>query len=337
MTQSREVHLVARPVGLPTPDDFAVVEAEVGDPGEGEILVRNLYMSVDPYMRGRMNDVRSYVPPFALKEVMQGGAVGEVVASRSPAFAEGDTVTHNLGWRDLAVLPAAHARAVDAGAAPLSRYLGLLGMPGLTAYVGLVDIAAFTAPDIVFVSGAAGAVGSAVGQMAGILGSARVVGSAGSDEKVAVLERDLGFDAAFNYKAGAVSDLLAEAAPQGIDVYFDNVGGEHLEAAIGALRPMGRIAACGAISGYNATEPPAGPRNMSFIVGKRLTMRGFIVSDHDDRREEFVERVGGWLRDGRIRAPETVVEGLDHAAEALIGMLRGTNTGKTVVHIADRA
>ncbi len=334
MNESREIHLVARPRGEPTPADFALVEAKVEDPGDGEILVRNLYMSVDPYMRGRMNDVKSYAPPFRLGEAMYGGAVGEVVASNSPAFAVGDTVTHGLGWRDLAVVPAGEARRVDAAAAPLSRYLGLLGMPGLTAYVGLIDIAAFHAPDVVFVSGAAGAVGSAVGQMARLLGAGRVIGSAGSDDKVAMLQADLGFDAAFNYRSGPVAELLEAAAPDGIDVYFDNVGGQHLEAAIGALRPQGRIAACGAISAYNATEPPPGPRNMSLVVGKRLTMRGFIVSDHGDRQDAFVEQVGGWLREGRIHAPETVVDGLEHAADALIGMLRGANTGKTIVRLA---
>ncbi len=340
MTQrrtGREIHLVSRPRGEPGPANFTSVETEVAEPGANQILVRNLIMSVDPYMRGRMNDARSYVPPFRLGEVMQGGAAGEVIASRSPSFKVGDTVTHNLGWREFAVVAADQAAAVDTGAAPLSRYLGILGMPGLTAYVGLVDIAAFRAPDAVFVSGAAGAVGGAVGQMARLLGSDRVIGSAGTDEKVQLLTGKLGFDAAFNYRTGPVAGLLATAAPGGIDVYFDNVGGEHLEAAIGALRVRGRIAACGAISGYNAAEPPPGPRNMSFVVGKRLTIRGFIVSDHADRRDEFVSRVGGWLRDGLLVAPEHIVDGLEHAPEALISMLRGANTGKALVRIAEPA
>ncbi len=333
----REIHLASRPHGVPTADNFALVEVEVAPPGAGEVLVRNLFMSVDPYMRGRMNDVRSYAPPFELGEAMNGGAVGEVVASDDPSLEVGDTVSHGLGWRDFAVVPASQARKVDAAAAPLSRYLGILGMPGLTAYVGLLEMAAFTAPDIVFVSGAAGAVGSAVGQFARLLGSARVVGSAGSDEKVERLTGQLGFDAAFNYHSGPVAAQLGGAAPDGIDVYFDNVGGEHLEAAIGALRPFGRIAACGSISGYNATEPPPGPHNMSFIVGKRLTMRGFIVSDHADRQDEFATRVVGWLREGLLHAPESIVEGLEQAPEAFIGMLGGANIGKTVVRIAASA
>jgi NADPH-dependent curcumin reductase CurA len=329
----REVRLVARPHGAPVPDDFALATVEVPAPGPGEILVRNVFMSVDPYMRGRMNDAKSYAAPFALGAVMDGGAVGEVVASESPRFAVGDEVIHNAGWRDYAVVPADAARAVDGGAAPLSRYLGILGMPGLTAWVGLMDIAAFRPDDIVFVSGAAGAVGSAVGQMAHLLGSPLVVGSAGTDEKVAVLTGELGFHAAFNYRSGPVAAQLRAAAPDGIDVYFDNVGGAHLEAAIASMRDFGRIAACGAISVYNATEPPPGPRNMTMIVGKRLTLRGFIVSDHASEQVAFVDQVGGWLRNGSIKAPETIVDGLDHAVDAFIGMLHGTNTGKTVVRV----
>jgi NADPH-dependent curcumin reductase CurA len=331
----REIHLASRPTGEPTPDNFALVEAEVPEPGDDEVLVRNLFMSVDPYMRGRMNDVRSYVPAFPLGEVLQGGAVGEVVASNAASLDVGDAVVHNLGWRELAVVPAAHTQKVDPSVAALSRYLGILGMPGLTAYVGLTEIAAFGAPDVVFVSAAAGAVGSAAGQFARLLGSARVVGSAGSDDKVAMLTGDLGFDAAFNYRKGPVADLLAEAAPDGIDIYFDNVGGEHLEAAIGALRVRGRIAACGAISAYNAVSPPPGPRNMSFIVGKRLTVRGFIVSDHTASRQEFIQKVGGWLTEGLLLAPESIVDGLEQAPHAFIGMLRGANTGKTLVRIAE--
>jgi NADPH-dependent curcumin reductase CurA len=330
----REIHLASRPHGFPTPDNFRLVEADVDEPREGEVLVRNLFMSVDPYMRGRMNDIQSYAPPFGLDEVMHGGAAGEVVASNDPSLEVGDAVTHNLGWREYAVLPAAHARKVDAGAAPLSRYLGILGMPGLTAYVGLLDVAAFTAPDIVFVSGAAGAVGSAAAQFARLLGSARVIGSAGSDEKVELLTGQLELDAAFNYRSGPVADQLAKAAPEGIDVYFDNVGGEHLEAAIGALRPFGRIAACGSISGYNATEPPVGPRNMSLIVGKRLNLRGYIVSDYTDQQAEFSTKVGGWLAEGLLHAPEHIVDGLDNAPEAFMGMLGGANLGKAIVRIA---
>jgi hypothetical protein len=328
-----EVHLASRPRGEPSPDNFRLTEAEIAEPRQGEVLVRNLFMSVDPYMRGRMNDVKSYAPPFELDQVMYGGAVGEVIESNSASLSVGESVLHNSGWREFAVGPAELFQKVDPTAAPLSRYLGILGMPGLTAYVGLVDIAQFKAPDAVFVSAAAGAVGSAVGQMARLLGAGRVIGSAGSDEKVSLLMEELSFDAAFNYHSGPVSALLADAAPDGIDVYFDNVGGDHLEAAIASLRNDGRVAACGAISVYNATEPPSGPRNMAFIVSKRLTIRGFIVSDHSERRDAFIDKVGAWLREGVLQAPETVVDGLENAPQAFIGMLRGENVGKIVVRI----
>jgi NADPH-dependent curcumin reductase CurA len=243
-------------------------------------------------------------------------------------------VLHGLGWREYAVVDGADVRVVDPATAPkLSAYLGVLGMTGLTAYVGLLDIAQFGPGDTVFVSGAAGAVGSIAGQIAKLRGAKRVVGSAGSAEKVAHLIDDLGYDAAFNYKDAPVRHQLRSAAPDGIDVYFDNVGGDHLEAAIGALNQNGRAALCGAISVYNATEPEPGPRNMTLMVGKRLTLRGFIVSDHWDRMGAFAQEVGGWLRDGRIHYRETVVEGLDQAPRAFIGLLRGENTGKMVVKV----
>lgn len=329
---SREVQLAARPVGEPKPSDFRVAESEVPDPGPGQILVRNQWMSVDPYMRGRMNDIRSYVTPFKLGAPLEGGAVGEVVASEDQRFAVGQTVVHQLGWRELALLGGDHARAVDTHVAPASAYLGVLGMPGLTAYVGLLDVAALREGDVVFVSAAAGAVGSMVGQIARLRGS-RVIGSAGSAEKVAFLRDELGFDQAFNYRDGDVGSLLAAAAPEGIDVYFDNVGGEHLEAAIFAMHDFGRIALCGAISMYNATSPPAAPRNLALSVARRLTLRGFIVTDHADRFPDFAREVGGWLREGRIRFRETVVEGIEHAPEAFIGLLRGENLGKMVVRL----
>ncbi len=330
----REIHLAARPQGEPAPGDFRLVEVDVPDPADGEVLVRNLVMSVDPYMRGRMNDRPSYVPPFALDQPLGGGAVGEVVASRADGVAEGDLVLHDRGWRELAVVPAARVQPVDARVAPPSAFLGVLGMPGLTAYVGLLDVAGLREGDVVFVSGAAGAVGSLAGQIARLRGHV-VVGSAGSAEKVAHLRDELGFDAAFDYHDGRVSRLLREAAPEGIDVYFDNVGGEHLEAAIGALRMRGRVALCGSVSAYNATEPPPGPRNLALAVGKRLTLRGFIVSDHADRRADFVREVGGWLREGRLVARETVVRGgIEQAPQAFIDLLRGVNTGKMVVELA---
>lgn len=292
-------------------------------------------MSVDPYMRGRMNDVKSYVPPFAIGKPLDGGAVGEVVASRASGFAAGDFVLHGLGWREYTVLGADRATKVEElPGVPLSAYLGVLGMPALTAYVGLLDIAGFQEGDAVFVSGAAGAVGGLVGQIARLRGASRVVGSAGSAEKVAYLVDELGFDAAFNYRDGRVREQLAEAAPDGIDVYFDNVGGDHLEAAIGQLKPYGRVAMCGAISVYNATEPVPGPRNLGLAVGKRLTLRGFIVGDHYDRLPDMIAEVGAWLQEGRLTFTETVVDGLENAPRAFIDMLRGANTGKMVVRLA---
>jgi NADPH-dependent curcumin reductase CurA len=291
-------------------------------------------MSVDPAMRGRMNDVKSYVPPYELGKVMDGGAVGEVVESRTSALAVGDLVLHRFGWREYAVGDAERFRRIDPppGLSP-SIYLGVLGMPGLTAYVGLLDIASFAAGDTVYVSGAAGAVGGLAGQIARLRGASRVIGSAGSDAKVAYLTDDLGFDAAFNYKDGPVREQLAAAAPDGIDVCFDNVGGDHLEAALSVIKPFGRVALCGAISVYNAATPQPGPRNLFLAVGKRLTLRGFIVLDHRDRMPDMIAEVGDWLREGEIRHTETVVKGIDHAVDAFLGMLRGENTGKMIVDL----
>ena len=329
----KEVHLVSYPQGEPRPSDFAVVEAPLPDPAAGEVLVHNRFLSVDPYMRGRMRDAESYAPPFALGETMTGLAVGEVVASGSPELAVGDVVVHDLGWREYAIGAAAAFRRVPAVEAPLSAWLGVLGMVGLTAWVGVLEIAALQPGDTVFVSGAAGAVGSLAGQIAKLHGAARVVGSAGSAAKVAYLRDELGFDAAFDYHDGPVARSLAEAAPEGIDVYYDNVGGEHLEAAIGALRVHGRAALCGAISQYNAAAPPAGPRNLALMIGKRLTLRGFLVGDHVASQPAFLAEVGGWLAEGRIHLAETIVDGVENAPGAFIGLLRGENTGKMLVRV----
>jgi len=329
----RQIVLASRPSGWPTEDNFALTEAGRPELTDGQVRVRNLFMSVDPYMRGRMNDTKSYVPPFQLGEPLQGGAIGSVVETRSPDLAVGDLVLHMLGWRDEAVLPARHAQKIAdvAGQSP-SAYLGVLGMPALTAYVGLLDIAALMPGDVVFVSGAAGAVGSMVGQIAKLKGAARVIGTAGSEEKVSWL-REIGFDAAFNYKAAPVFGQLREAAPGGIDVYFDNVGGDHLEASLAVLNTHGRVAMCGAIAHYNATELPAGPHNLGLVIGKRLTLRGFIVSDHQDRLPAMIADVSGWLRDGKLFHTETVVDGLDQAPSAFINLLRGHNTGKMIVRL----
>ncbi|MGW3912376.1 NADP-dependent oxidoreductase [Streptomyces sp. NPDC005070] len=329
----REWHLVSRPVGWPQPADFALVEAEVRQPGPGEVLVRNAYVSVDPYMRGRMSAAKSYVAPFELGKTMQGGAVGEVIASNAEGIEPGDHVLHFLGWREYAVVDAKQAVKVDPEAAPLSTYLGVLGMTGLTAYAGLLRTASFKEGDSVFVSGAAGAVGSQVGQIARLKGASRVIGSAGSDEKVKLLVDEYGFDAAFNYKSGPVSQQLREAAPDGVDVYFDNVGGDHLEAAIGSLNQDGRIAVCGMISVYNSTEPAPGPRNLARLIQTRGRIQGFLVGDHYDLQQEFVREVGGWIRSGELKYAETVVEGIENNVEAFFGVLRGDNIGKMIVKL----
>jgi NADPH-dependent curcumin reductase CurA len=329
----RQIVLASRPSGWPTEDDFALTEAERPGLADGEVRVRNLFMSVDPYMRGRMNDVKSYVPAFRLGEPLEGGAIGEVTESRSPDLARGDLVLHMLGWREEAVLPARQARkvAVTDGLSP-SAYLGVLGMTTLTAYVGVLDIAAFQPGEVVFVSGAAGAVGSMAGQIARLKGAGRVIGSAGSDDKVRWL-REIGFDAAFNYRAGSVLDQLREAAPDGIDVYFDNVGADHLDAALVMLKNHGRVAMCGAIANYNATEPIPGPSNIGLAVSKRLTLRGFIIVDHGHRMPDMIADVSGWLSGGQLTHAETIVDGLDHAPGAFIDLLRGANTGKMLVRL----
>ena len=332
---TREWQLAAHPQGEPTPADFRLVQLEHPDPAEGQVVVRMIAMSVDPYMRGRMRPGPSYAQPWEVGETMKGGAVGRVIASRSPDVPEGALVLADAAWRDVAVLDAGHvAQLPVVPGIPLTYYLGVLGMPGLTAWTGLFRMAEFREGDAVFVSGAAGAVGSLVGQFARLRGASRVVGSAGSAEKVAWLTGELGFDAAFDYHDGPVADLLGAAAPDGIDVFFDNVGGEHLEAALGALHTYGRVALCGAISGYNDVTPQPGPRNMFLIVGKRLTLRGFIVSDHADLRPQFRETVSDWLTSGRLVVRETVYEGLENAVPAFLDMLRGANTGKMVVRLA---
>lgn len=330
---NREWHLLSRPVGWPKAEDFGLVEAQTRAPGEGQILVRNKFLSVDPYMRGRMSAAKSYVAPFGLGEVMEGGAVGEVIESNAEGFAAGDHVLHFGGWREYATVDAQQAVKVDPDAAPLSAYLGALGMTGLTAYAGLLRTAAFKEGDVVFVSGAAGAVGSQVGQIAKLKGASRVIGSAGSADKVKLLTEEYGFDAAFNYKDGEVADLLREAAPDGVDVYFDNVGGDHLEAAIGSLNQGGRIALCGMISIYNNTEAAPGPRNLARLIQTRGRIEGLLVRDHYDLQQQFVAEVAPWIASGQLKARETVVEGIENNVEAFLGVLRGDNIGKMVVKV----
>ncbi|HVD03720.1 MAG TPA: NADP-dependent oxidoreductase [Candidatus Dormibacteraeota bacterium] len=333
--EGREIRLAKRPSGAPRPDDFSMATVEV-KAGPSDVLVRNLFLSVDPYMRGRMNDARSYVPPFALDRAMDGGAIGEVIAAPEAGVLKvGDLVTHNLGWREYALGDEqTFSQLKPLAGVPLSAYLGALGMTGLTAYVGLLDVAALQPGDVVFVSAAAGAVGGMVGQIAKLRGAERVIGSAGSDAKVEHLQAALGFDAAFNYHSGRVGTLLAEAAgDRGIDVYFDNVGGDHLEAAISALRLHGRVALCGAISQYNASGPRPGPANLALLIGKRLRLQGFLVGDHQDRRGDFLREVGAAIANGSIKLDETVVDGIESMAGAFMGMLEGANIGKMIVRI----
>jgi NADPH-dependent curcumin reductase CurA len=311
------------------PEDFELAERELGEPGAGELLLRNVFMSVDPYMRGRMNDAPSYVPPYELGKPMYGAAIGEVVSGDEA----GTLVVHQLGWREGAVIDAqrVHPAAVPDGVSP-SALLGALGMPGLTAWVGVTEIAPVREGETVFISAAAGAVGSVAGQIAKARGC-RVIGSAGAPEKVAYVRDELGFDAAFSHRDD-VRAALREAAPDGVDVYFDNVGGPQLEAVIGALNQGGRIALCGAVSQYNATEPAPGPRNVALLVGKRGRMRGFIVSDHFDRDAEFRAEVEPLIAGGRLKPAETVVEGgIEAAPGAFVDMLRGRYLGKVVVRL----
>jgi hypothetical protein len=332
-TLSREIRLANRPVGLPRESDFELAEARIPEIREKGVLVRNIYMSVDPYMRGRMIDRPSYVPPFQIGEPLAGASVGQVVASRNAGFPVGDYVTSARGWREYYVSDGTDLIKIDFRLAPIQTYLGTLGMPGMTAYVGLLDIGLPKAGETVFVSAASGAVGAIVCQIAKIKGC-RVIGSAGSREKVSWLMNEAGIDGAFNYKE--TEDLVAEVGkhcPKGIDVYYENVGGKHLEAALEHLNLFGRIVMCGMISQYNATEPEPGPRNLFYMTTKRLTVRGFIVSDHLDRRSQFLGDMSQWIAEGRIKWKETIVTGIENAPKAFISLFKGENFGKMLVKI----
>ncbi len=332
MTRSREVRLKSRPVGKPTSDNFDVVSIDLPEPGPGEVQVRNAWMTVDPYMRGRMNDVKSYTPPFQIGEALQGGAVGEVIASNDPAFKPGELVQSFLGWREAFNAPAGGVQKLDTHGLPPQAFLGVAGMPGLTAYVGLLKIAALKENDVVFVSGAAGAVGSVVCQIAKIKGNT-VIGSAGGAEKAAYL-KEIGCDEVIDYKAEKdLTAALMRAAPKGVDVYFDNVGGAHLEAALMAANPFARFALCGAISQYNATDLGPGVRGLIFAIGKSLRIEGFIVSNHFDMMGEFVRDVAGWIQSGKLKWRETVLEGIDKAPDAFLGLFQGENIGKMLVKL----
>ena len=322
--------LAARPQGTPRPSDFAIVDLPPRDLAEGEVRVANRWLSVDPYMRGRMNDVKSYVPPFQIGQPMEGGAVGEVVESRDPSLKAGDLVLHMLGWRDEAVGPAAGFRKLPDLGAPPQAFLGQLGMPGMTGYFGLLEVAQATAGDTVFVSAAAGAVGSTVVQVAKAKGMT-VIGSAGGAEKAAWV-RSLGADAVIDYKAGPVAKALAEVAPKGIDVYFDNVGGDHLDAALASARPNARFAICGMIDVYNDAKPTQ-LKYLARLIGNRLRMQGFIVSDYMDRAGEFYRDMGALLAAGKLKGEETIHDGLDATPDAFLGLFSGGNTGKMLVRL----
>ena len=333
--KSREIHLKSRPEGMPTPGNFELAEVAVPEPKDGEVLVRNVWMSVDPYMRGRMMDRESYVPPFQIGQPLQGGAIGQVVAAgKGASFAVGDYLNHMLGWREYAVVnQMAMPQKVDPKLAPVQSFLGALGMPGLTAYVGLFKIGAFKDGETVFVSAASGAVGAIVCQLAKAHG-AYVVGSAGSDEKCQWLLKEAKIDKAINYKTEKNLDAAVGAAfPKGIDVYFENVGGKHLEAAINHMRVHGRISMCGMIEQYNNTAPAPGPWNIIMTIPKSLRIEGFVVSSHWDQLQPFYAEMGKLMQAGKMKWKETVTEGIEHAPQAFLGLFKGDNFGKALVKI----
>lgn len=335
MTQesNRKIIMKSRPTGYPQESDFELVEEPIPQPREGEVLIRTFWLSLDPYMRGRMRDVQSYAPSVAIGDVIVGGAVGRVVESRTPGFAVGDIVEGPLGWREYAVSDGRNLRRVDPELGPLSTALGILGMTGMTAYFGFLSVCEPRPGDTVVVSAAAGAVGQIVGQIARLMGS-RVVGTAGSPEKVDFIVNELGFDVGINYKSENIAEALASACPLGIDVYFDNVGGPVSDAVMENLADFARIAVCGQISQYNTEEPVMGPRNIRLLTTHQARMEGFLVSQFANRHEEGRQRLAGWIREGKVKYKEDVVEGLERAPRAFIGMMRGENFGKLLIKVA---
>ena len=335
---NRRITLAARPVGAPKTSDFATVDEPVPAPGDGEMLLRTVYLSLDPYMRGRMNDVKSYVPPAQIGETMEGGAVSVVEASRHPDFSAGDIVFGRTGWQRYAISGGKGVRKVDPSIAPVSTALGILGMPGLTGYVGLLDLGQPKEGETVVVSAATGAVGSLVGQIAKLKGC-RVVGVAGAEAKCRYAVDTLGLDACVSHRDDDLAGALKDACPDGIDIYYENVGGKVFDAVIGLMNVHGRIPVCGTIAHYNDTGPPSGPDRlagaMRIILTRRLTVRGFIIFDHHHRLPDFSRDVSGWLHEGRIVYREDVVDGIDNAVDAFLGLLRGENFGKLVVRVSD--
>jgi NADPH-dependent curcumin reductase CurA len=333
-TVNRQFRLAKRPVGLPTRDDWTFTEEPVAEPADGQVLVKAQYLSLDPAMRGWMNEGRSYIPPVKIGAVMRAGGVGRVVASKDPAFAPGDAVYGTLGIQEYAVLPAASLSKVDPAAAPLPVYLNVLGMPGLTAYFGLLDIGEPKAGETVVVSGAAGAVGMVVGQIAKIKGC-RAVGIAGGAEKCAHVADELGFDATIDYKSEPLGKALREKCPDGIDVYFDNVGGDVLDACLARIALHGRVVICGAISQYNNTTPIKGPSNYLSLLVNRARMQGMVVFDYADRYHVAIREMSGWLAEGKLKSREHIVDGLDTFPETLLMLFRGENFGKLVLRVAN--
>jgi len=336
MTRTREIRFAKRPTGTPTKDCFDLVEVDLPDPGPGQVQVRNLWMSVDPYMRGRMNEVGpGYAANYQLGRPMGGRSVGEVVASNAPSLKTGDFVFGDFGWREAFTADAAELRKLDLQGLPPEAFLGVAGMPGLTAYVGLLKIAALKPGDVVLVTAAAGAVGSVAAQIAKLKGHT-VIGTAGGPAKVRYLLDELGLDAAIDYRehAGQLTEAFRAAAPDGIDVCFENVGAEHLEAAINLARPFARFALCGAISQYNNTAEPYGVRNVMMAIGKQVRLEGFIVGSYFDMTDEYLHELRGWIAEGKIKWRETVVEGLENAPDAFLGLFKGENLGKALVKLA---
>jgi len=333
-TVNRQITLASRPVGLPKVTDFQLAYSAMPSPGAGEVLVRAVYLSLDPYMRGRMNGAESYARPVALGEVMTGGVAGFVVESADPAWRAGEAVVGQLGWQEYAVAPAGELRRIDRRLAPISTALGALGMPGLTAYFGLLDIGKPQPGETVVVSGAAGAVGMLAGQIAKILGC-RVVGVAGSDAKISWLLDELGFDAAFNYRTEADFNRQFELlCPDGIDVYFDNVGGAITDAVVRRINTGARICVCGQISQYNLEQPESGPRWLGQLIVKQAKAQGFLVSSYAERFPEGLEQLATWLQQGKLKYREDVAQGIEAAPQAFIGMLQGKNQGKQLVQLS---
>ncbi len=330
---NKQITLAARPKGMPAESDFKLVATPVGEPQAGEMLVRMMYISVDPYMRGRMNDVKSYAPAAKIGEVMGAGAVGEVVTSKNARFQAGDVVEGFFGWQQYAISDGQGVRKIDPTAAPPSTALGVLGMPGLTAYFGFLEVGRPRSGETVLVSGAAGAVGSIVGQIAKISGC-RTVGIAGSDKKVAWITGELGFDAGFNYKDTSDLDAkIREVCPDGVDIYFDNVGGPITDAVFPALNVGARVVVCGQIAQYNAEKPETGPRLLWHLIVKRIRAEGFLIFDFAPHYAEGLRQLGMWLNAGKLKYREQFVDGIENTPRAFIGMLRGENTGKQLVRL----